>query len=228
MNDSINILFAWTRRVAEGIADIVKNEFSMQVASDFNWVKGDSWELIDSSHKEMFIVSLQESILSISREGFFESFLKLFWIDTNVNKSFLLALSQFWYFCTFISNILHVVPPLIRVNFEEKLLSNLLIQDELAIGWFYVFVVECTIGTLHVAIWSWAIFATFSVVDEIEVDVVFDLGIKPPEILNKTVGVAIIGLEVEGDPHFFSLGVVESDLHEHLCLLIFNALIFHQ
>ena len=32
-------------------------------------------------------------------------------------------------------------------------------------------------------------------------------------------------LQVEGDGHLFSLGVVESDLHQHLCLISLIALV---
>ena len=79
------------------------------------------------------------------------------------------------------------MPPLIRVNLEKKLFPDLLVQDELAIGRLYVSVVEGTVGSLHVAVESWAILAALGVVNKVEVYTILDLRVEIPEIFDEAV-----------------------------------------
>lgn len=93
-----------------------------------------------------------------------------------------------------ITDILHIFPPLLRMQFPHKSLSNLLVEYEPSVCRFLMDVVDSAVGFLVVAISGKAIW-TFGVgVDEGEVDLFLDFGVELSETLDEAVGVAVVWL----------------------------------
>jgi hypothetical protein len=90
---------------------------------------------------------------------------------------------------------MHVLPPLFRVELEEELLSDLLVEKLPSVGRFIVEVVEGAVGGALIAVGAGTGIAADGGVDQLEVDVVLDLGVELTEALDETVGLPVVCVE---------------------------------
>ena len=144
-----------------------------------------------SCHSELPLVHGQKPIF-FSLEGRLEFGGKLLSIDLQFFQSNCLTGLEFADDGAFITDVVHVLPPLFRVELEEELLSDLLVQKLSSIGCFVMEVVVCTVGFVLVAVSAGTSVTAQSRVDQFQVDVVLDLGVELSEALDEAVGLPVI------------------------------------
>lgn len=94
----------------------------------------------------------------------------------------------------FVTHILHIFPPLVRVEVKEQLLSQLLIQNQSAGGSLPVKIIEGAIILAVIAVGGGTVQTLQSGEDEFKVDVVLQQFVVFTEAFHEAVGLAVVSL----------------------------------
>jgi len=97
----------------------------------------------------------------------------------------------------FVSDVLHVFPPLLGVQLPHQMFPHLLIENQPSIGRLLMDVVDGAVCLFVVAVDGQAVWAFDVVVDEGELEAVLDFGVEVSEALHEAVGVPVVYLARE-------------------------------
>lgn len=97
---------------------------------------------------------------------------------------------------TLVTDLFHIFPPFLGITPPNKLLSDLLVKNESAVGRLFMNVVDSAVGFVIVAVSGETFWAFDVIVYKSQIDVILDLGIEFCEGLYKTIGMAIVYIYV--------------------------------
>ena len=87
-------------------------------AFEFHAVEGDGGEAVDAGECEVFLVAEEVLVILVGGECFGELGFELYWIFPYLFECLFAALFELRNAGALVSDLLHVVPPLVGVQFE--------------------------------------------------------------------------------------------------------------